>query len=72
MEHEMKEQALKRLRRKLEIMRLDCRRTSDVRRYDMEECLALVGIIERSLDDADKNKTEDAEGVGDGSGGDVL
>lgn len=60
----MSAQALKRLRRKLEVMRLDCRRTSDTRRYDMEECLALVDIIEKEVTDArSKGDGEDSEGV---------
>lgn len=60
----MSAQALKRLRRKLDVMRLDCRRTSDTRRYDMEECLALVDIIEREMADArSKGYGEDSEGV---------
>jgi hypothetical protein len=54
------EKALKRLRRKLEILRLDCRRISDTRWYDMEECLALVEIIEKEMMNA-QNGT-DGEG----------
>jgi hypothetical protein len=50
------EKALKRLRRKLEIIRLDCRRMSDTRWYDMEECLALVDIIEKETMNA-RNET---------------
>lgn len=45
------EKALKRLRRKLEVLRLDCRRASDTRMYDVEECLALVELIEREIVD---------------------
>jgi hypothetical protein len=60
----MSAQALKRLRRKLEIMRLDCRRMSDTRWYDMEECLALVDIIEKEFEDARNDaRGEDPEGV---------
>lgn len=60
----MSAQALKRLRRKLEIMRLDCRRMSDTRWYDMEECLALVDIIEKEIEDARTNaRGEDPQGV---------
>jgi hypothetical protein len=59
------EKALKRLRRKLEIIRLDCRRMSDTRWYDMEECLALVDIIEKETMNA-RNETngQDFEDVG--------
>jgi hypothetical protein len=59
------EKALKRLRRKLEIIRLDCRRMSDTRWYDMEECLALVELIEKELTNA-RNETngQDFEDVG--------
>jgi hypothetical protein len=59
------EKALKRLRRKLEIIRLDCRRMSDTRWYDMEECLALVDIIEKEMNNArNKSDGDDTSSVG--------
>lgn len=41
--------ALKRLRRKLDVMRMDCRRSSNTLMYDVEECLALVELIEKEI-----------------------
>lgn len=39
--------ALRRLRRKLEIMRMDQKAADSLRQHDTEEMLALVAIIEK-------------------------
>ena len=44
---ETKQAALKRLRRKVEIMDLDFRATSNTRRYDTAEMLKLIEILEK-------------------------
>jgi hypothetical protein len=61
------QQALKRLRRKLEILLLDCKRLSDTKHYDMEECLALLEIIERTINAG--NHGENKESLGSGPAG---
>jgi len=43
----MQKEAMLRLRRKLEVMLLEAKRQTGSGKYDIEECLALLGIIER-------------------------
>lgn len=52
----MQEQALKRLRRKLEVLHLDLKKVNSFHRYDIEECLALVQMLEGSLGAGNKDK----------------
>lgn len=47
-------EALKRLRRKLEVMSEDFRKTNNSRKHDVEEMLALLEIIEREMPDGRK------------------
>jgi len=42
--------AMARLRRKLEILRLDLKGRDDQKYHDINECLSLLDIIERSKD----------------------
>ena len=42
--------AIARLRRKLEILRLDFKGRGDPKHYDISECLSLLDIIERTKD----------------------
>lgn len=53
------EAALKRIERKLEIMRLDCKMTGNERlRHDLNELIALVAMIKRMVAKADGGKNE--------------
>jgi hypothetical protein len=49
---ETRNAALKRLRRKLEIMRLDLRAQNNARYMDVDEMLALVQIVEKGVSPA--------------------
>lgn len=46
--------ALKRLRRKLEILKEDFKRTNTPKRYDIEECLLLLNVIEAGAKPSDE------------------
>ena len=53
------EAALKRIERKLDIMRLDCKMTGTERlRHDLNELIALVAMIKRMVAKADGGKNE--------------
>lgn len=40
---------LKRLDRKLELMKMDAKAKGDAVKYDIDECLALVSMLERKV-----------------------
>lgn len=48
--------ALKRLRRKLDILLADFKAIGDNKRYDIEECLSLLDIIEKGQDARSSNQ----------------
>lgn len=48
---EVQEAALRRLRRKLEILKLDASKSRGQLFHDIHECLALVDIIDNRKDD---------------------
>ena len=41
---------LKRLDRKLELMKMDAKAKGDAVKYDIDECLALVSMLERTVE----------------------
>ena len=43
------QQIIKRLRRKIEVMRLDQKATNSLRHHDSSECLTLLDMLERNL-----------------------
>lgn len=58
--------AAKRLRRKLEIMRLDFKTSNNNRKYDIDECLNLLIIMEKSCEEALHSSVSSADdGAGD-------
>ena len=63
--------ALKRLRRKLDILLADFKATGDNKRYDIEECLALVNIIEKGKDARSNNQGYNPAHLGDVAQGQV-
>jgi len=61
--------ALNRLRRKLEVLREDLTRADNNKRYDIEECLALVDIIKKDQDARSENQGPNKANLGDVSKG---
>ena len=43
------QQIIKRLRRKIEVMRLDQKANNSLRHHDSSECLTLLDMLERNL-----------------------
>ena len=43
------QQIIKRLRRKIEVMRLDQKASNSLRHHDSSECLTLLDMLERNL-----------------------
>jgi len=61
--------ALSRLRRKLEVLREDFTRADNNKRYDIEECLALVDMIRKDQDARSENQGANKKNLGDVSRG---
>jgi hypothetical protein len=48
--NETVQQIIKRLRRKIEVMRLDQKANNSLRHHDSSECLTLLDMLERNLE----------------------
>lgn len=55
--------AATRLRRKLEILRLDYKVANNNRKYDIDECLTLLNIMERNTSETTQSATANVGGV---------
>jgi len=55
--------AAARLRRKLEVLRLDFKASDNNRKYDIDECLMLLNIMERNTGEATQSATANVGGV---------
>lgn len=58
------EAALIRLKRKLDVMRLDFKATNNNRKYDIEECITLLNIMERNQHETCKDQRLDHQDLG--------
>lgn len=63
--------ALKRLRRKLDILLADFKAIGDNKRYDIEECLSLLDIIEKGKDARSNDQGYNPAHLGDVAQGQV-
>lgn len=63
--------ALKRLRRKLEVLKEDFKRSGSNNKYDIEECLALIDIVEKEQNAWSRDEAAHKADLGDVSRGQV-